>query len=154
MEMVSGWLSTGGVMYKLKTNASFDSAHFLKDYNGKCRNIHGHRWTIEVEVGADLLADDVQNRGMVVDFSNLKRDLKDIADNFDHSLIMEEGSLKASTVNALLDENFRIVTVDFRPTAENFARHIYNEMKAKGYEVIETSVYETPNNVASYSEDR
>ena len=68
MEMVSGWLSTGGVMYKLKTTASFDSAHFLKDYNGKCRNIHGHRWTIEFEDGADLLAHDVQNRGMFVDF--------------------------------------------------------------------------------------
>ena len=141
-------------MYTLKTEHSFDAAHFLHGYEGKCSNIHGHRWTIEVEVGADSLADDVQNRGMVVDFSNLKRDLKAIADNFDHCLIMEEGSLKESTVNALLDEDFRIITVDFRPTAENFARHIYNEMKAKGYDVIETSVYETPNNVASYSEDR
>ena len=39
-------------MYKLKTKASFDSAHFLKDYDGKCSNIHGHRWTVEIEVGA------------------------------------------------------------------------------------------------------
>ena len=139
-------------MYKLKTKASFDSAHFLKDYDGKCSNIHGHRWTVEIEVGAETLESDTQNRGMVVDFSNLKKDLKEIADYFDHSLIMETGSLKQATEDALLAENLRIVKVDFRPTAENFAKYIYDEMTSRGYKVIEASVYETPNNVASYCE--
>ena len=139
-------------MYKLKTKASFDSAHFLKDYDGKCSNIHGHRWTVEIKVGAETLESDTQNRGMVVDFSNLKRDLKEIADHFDHSLIMETGSLKQATEDALLAENLRIVKVDFRPTAENFTKYIYDEMAGRGYKVIEASVYETPNNVASYCE--
>lgn len=139
-------------MYKLKTKASFDSAHFLKDYEGKCSNIHGHRWTVEIEVGAETLESDTQNRGMVVDFSNLKKDLKEIADYFDHSLIMETGSLKQATEDALIAENLRIVKVDFRPTAENFAKYIYDEMTSRGYKVIEASVYETPNNVASYCE--
>lgn len=139
-------------MYKLKTKASFDSAHFLKDYDGKCSNIHGHRWTVEIEVGAETLESDTQNRGMVVDFSNLKKDLKEIADHFDHSLIMETGSLRRATEEALLAENLRIVKVDFRPTAENFAKYIYDEMTSRGYKVIEASVYETPNNVASYCE--
>ena len=142
----------GGVMYKLKTKVSFDSAHFLKDYDGKCSNIHGHRWTVEIEVGAETLESDTQNRGLVVDFSNLKKDLKEIADYFDHSLIMETGSLKQATEDALLAENLRIVKVDFRPTAENFAKYIYDEMTNRGYNVIEASVYETPNNVASYCE--
>ncbi len=139
-------------MYKLKTKASFDSAHFLKDYEGKCSNIHGHRWTVEIEVGAETLESDTQNRGMVIDFSNLKKDLKEIADYFDHSLIMETGSLKQATEDALIAENLRIVKVDFRPTAENFAKYIYDEMTSRGYKVIEASVYETPNNVASYCE--
>lgn len=139
-------------MYKLKTKASFDSAHFLKDYDGKCSNIHGHRWTVEIKVGAETLESDTQNRGMVVDFSNLKKDLKEIADYFDHSLIMETGSLKQATEDALIAENLRIVKVDFRPTAENFAKYIYDEMTSRGYKVIEASVYETPNNVASYCE--
>ena len=139
-------------MYKLKTKASFDSAHFLKDYDGKCSNIHGHRWTVEIEVGAETLESDTQNRGMVVDFSNLKKDLKEIADYFDHSLIMETGSLRQATEDALIAENLRIVKVDFRPTAENFAKYIYDEMTSRGYKVIEASVYETPNNVASYCE--
>lgn len=139
-------------MYKLKTKASFDSAHFLKDYEGKCSNIHGHRWTVEIEVGAEMLEHDTQNRGMVVDFSNLKKDLREIADYFDHSLIMETGSLRQATEDALIAENLRIVKVDFRPTAENFAKYIYDEMTSRGYKVIEASVYETPNNVASYCE--
>lgn len=139
-------------MYKLKTKASFDSAHFLKDYDGKCSNIHGHRWTVEIEVGAETLESDTQNRGMVIDFSNLKKDLKEIADYFDHSLIMEIGSLRQATEDALIAENLRIVKVDFRPTAENFAKYIYDEMTSRGYKVIEASVYETPNNVASYCE--
>lgn len=139
-------------MYKLKTKASFDSAHFLKDYEGKCSNIHGHRWTVEIEVGAETLESDTQNRGMVVDFSNLKKDLREIADHFDHSLIMETGSLRQATEDALIAENLRIVKVDFRPTAENFAKYIYDEMTSRGYKVIEASVYETPNNVASYCE--
>ena len=139
-------------MYKLKTKASFDSAHFLKDYEGKCSNIHGHRWTVEIEVGAETLEHDTQNRGMVVDFSNLKKDLREIADYFDHSLIMETGSLRQATEDALIAENLRIVKVDLRPTAENFAKYIYDEMTSRGYKVIEASVYETPNNVASYCE--
>ena len=139
-------------MYKLKTKASFDSAHFLKDYEGKCSNIHGHRWTVEIEVGAETLEHDTQNRGMVVDFSNLKKDLREIADYFDHSLIMETGSLRQATEDALIAENLRIVKVDFRPTAENFAKYIYDERTSRGYKVIEASVYETPNNVASYCE--
>ena len=139
-------------MYKLKTKASFDSAHFLKDYEGKCSNIHGHRWTVEIEVGAETLEHDTQNRGMVVDFSNLKKDLREIADYFDHSLIMETGSLRQATEDALIAENLRIVKVDFRPTAENFAKYVYDEMTSRGYKVIEASVYETPNNVASYCE--
>lgn len=139
-------------MYKLKTKANFDSAHFLKDYEGKCSNIHGHRWTVEIEVGAETLESDTQNRGMVVDFSNLKKDLRELADHFDHSLIMETGSLKQATEDALIAENLRIVKVDFRPTAENFAKYIYDEMTSRGYKVIEASVYETPNNVASYCE--
>lgn len=42
-------------MYYLKTESSFDSAHFLKGYAGKCRNLHGHRWRVVVEIAADQL---------------------------------------------------------------------------------------------------
>ena len=63
-------------MYTVSTEASFDSAHFLKNYDGKCANLHGHRWRVLVEVKAEKLGDD----SMVIDFTDLKRDLKEIAD--------------------------------------------------------------------------
>ena len=139
-------------MYTLKTEQSFDSAHFLADYVGKCRNIHGHRWRVIIEIQGDALLTSGEKRGMLVDFGDLKNDLKKLADELDHSLIIESGSLKDATMEALRDEEFRIVEFPFRPTAENFAKYFYDRMSGLGYRVCEAVVYETPNNCASYSE--
>ena len=67
-------------MYQLKTVADFESAHFLSGYQGKCANIHGHRWHVEIEIQAEYLEMQGQMRGMLVDFGDLKRDLKKLAD--------------------------------------------------------------------------
>ena len=50
-------------MYYLKTEASFDAAHFLWKYEGKCRNIHGHRWNVAVEIKSQVLKQEGQTRG-------------------------------------------------------------------------------------------
>ncbi len=139
-------------MYILKTEHSFDSAHFLSGYEGKCSNIHGHRWKVEVEVMTEKLKTDKQLNGMYVDFGTLKEDLKKMVDELDHSLIIERGSLKELTFKALTEEGFRILEFNFRPTAENFAKYFYDKMKLSGYEVKMTTVYETPTNAASYTE--
>lgn len=136
-------------MYYLKTEQSFDSAHFLHGYNGKCANIHGHRWRVVVTIKSEQLKNDTQTNGMIVDFSDLKDDLKAICDNLDHSLIIEENSLSSSLHQALCEENFRIITLPFRPTAENLAKYIY-ELLQECYLVENVDVYETPNNCASY----
>lgn len=137
-------------MYVIRVEHSFDSAHFLSGYNGKCSNIHGHRWKVEVEVSNQELVSDGQSKGMVVDFSNLKNDFKEILDYYDHSLIIEEGSLKEKTLKCLLEENFKVVEVKFRPTAENFSHFFYNIILERGYQVRRVTVYETPTNSASY----
>ena len=139
-------------MYQLTTHASFDSAHFLSGYEGKCRNLHGHRWKLEVTVSSEELAQEGQIRGMIVDFGELKKDVKDLADEFDHCLIIERGTLKEKTMEALEEAEFRIIQVEFRPTAENFARYFYERIKALGYQVSLVKVYETPNNMAGYGE--
>ncbi|SFG22823.1 6-pyruvoyltetrahydropterin/6-carboxytetrahydropterin synthase [Lachnospiraceae bacterium C7] len=133
-------------MYTVRTESSFDAAHFLARYNGKCRNLHGHRWRVQVEVKGTELKD-----GMVVDFTDIKKELKELCDNLDHSLIIEENSLKESTLNALRDEDFKINIVDFRPTAENFSKYFYDKLKVNN-DVSKVSVYETPNNCATYEE--
>lgn len=138
-------------MFTLVSENSFDAAHFLHGYNGKCSNIHGHRWRVVVEIFSDKLSDDKQTRGMVVDFDTLKEDIKQEVDYFDHSLIIEAGTLKEKTYEALKEEGIRLVELDFRTTAENLSKYFYDRFEEKGYNVKQVSVYETPNNCATYS---
>lgn len=139
-------------MYTLKTEASFDAAHFLAGYSGKCSNIHGHRWRVVLTIRQKELSKDRQHRGMCVDFKELKNELKKAVDELDHTFIFEAGSLKPDTVKALEGEAFKLNIVDFRPTAENFSKYFYDMFKSKGYDVEMVDVYETPNNCASYYE--
>ncbi len=137
-------------MYYLKTSACFDSAHFLHGYGGKCANIHGHHWVIEVKICGGKLQTEGAQRGMLLDFGDFKQAVKDIADGFDHALIYEKNTLKPATVAALKDEGFYLVETAFRPTAENFARHIYAALCEKGLPVSGVTVYESPENCAVY----
>ena len=137
-------------MYILKTAAAFDSAHFLAGYNGKCANLHGHHWVIEAEAGQESLQESGEKRGMVIDFSDLKKAVRALADAYDHALIYEKGSLKAATLAALHDEQFRLIEVPFRPTAEHFARAFYEALREAGLPVLRVTVYETPDNSARY----
>ena len=139
-------------MYTLKTEAAFDSAHFLSGYEGKCSNIHGHRWRVVAEIYSDKLVESGQERGMLVDFSHFKHVLKSEAEELDHALIIEKDSLPEALLNMLKDNNFRIITLDLRPTAENLAEYLFNRLSRHGFRVKEVSVYETPNNCATYSQ--
>ena len=118
-------------MYFLKSEFSFDSAHFLYGYEGKCSNIHGHRWKVEVTV---------------------KNALSVIAEHYDHSLIYEKNTLKNDTMECLKRDGFRLVELPFRPTAENLARHFFMIIKERGFRPHNVTVYETPNNCAMYEE--
>ena len=137
-------------MYQLTTEHSFDSAHFLAGYDGKCGNLHGHRWRVLLTVQSETLREDRQQKGMCVDFAELKKDLRTELDALDHVLFIEQGSLRESTMKALQEEKFQVVEMPFRPTAENFARYFYELFTLKGYPVAKVEVYETPNNSAVY----
>lgn len=151
--LCAGAFFEGDQMYGIKTTAAFDSAHFLKGYSGKCANIHGHRWVIEAEAESTELLQSGEKRGMVMDFSDFKKALKALADEFDHALIIEINSLKENTLSALKDESFKIIEVPFRPTAENFARYFFEELRRKKIPVSCVAVYETPQNCAYYKEE-
>lgn len=137
-------------MFILKAEGEFDSAHFLSGYNGKCANIHGHRWRVIAEVQSETLQKGGQLDAMVVDFGDIKRDLKEIVDSFDHSLIYEKNTMRELTIQCLTEDGFRLVEVEFRPTAESFAYHFYHLILEKGYNVKRVTVYETPTNCAVY----
>lgn len=140
-------------MYGLQAENSFDAAHFLPGYPGKCKNIHGHRWRVVAEIFGDALEARGGTAGMLTDFSDLKRDLRDITDPLDHALLLEIGSLRPETKRALELEEFRMVELPFRTTAENFSRYFYQQLTSLGYRVREVRVYETPTNCAIYTEE-
>ena len=137
-------------MYALKTDASFDAAHFLSDYNGKCENLHGHRWKVVAHIQQQSLATSGEERDMVTDFARFKAALRAICAGFDHTFIVEEGSLKDSSIQALESETFKLLMVPWRTTAENFARNIAEQLAEKGFDVARVEVYETPKNCAVY----
>ena len=139
-------------MYNIATEASFDAAHFLKNYKGKCSNIHGHRWRVVIGTTAESLQDTVHLEGMVTDFKDLKSDLNEVVDALDHTLIYEKGSLSEELEKLLKQEGFELSAMEFRPTAEKFSKYFYELMKEIGHNVTSAAVYETPTNYASYSE--
>lgn len=139
-------------MYTLKVEHSFDSAHFLANYEGKCGNIHGHRWKVEIEIKSESLVQGGQLDGMVIDFGDLKKDVKSMVDYYDHALIIEKETMREQLLSSLKEDGFRIIEVNFRPTAENFSAFFYKIIKNKGYNVKSVTVYETPNNSATYEE--
>ena len=101
-------------MYELSTEYWFDSAHFLTDYHGACENLHGHQWRVAAYVGAASLGESGTQRDMVVDFGTLKRIVREECDRLDHTLLVEEGSLKPQTIAALEGEGFSLTMLPFR----------------------------------------
>ena len=137
-------------MYGLKTEANFDSAHFLADYYGKCENLHGHRWRAVVYLEAESLQREGTMRDMVLDFGVFKRAVRDVAEGLDHTFLVEEGSLAPATLAALEAEGFTLTLLPFRTTAENLARYFAEGLAAQGLPVAQVDMYETPNNCAVY----
>ena len=140
-------------MYGLRTECAFDSAHFLTEYYGRCENLHGHRWRVIVTIEQERLQETGTMRDMVVDFGVFKRKVRALAEELDHTFLVEEGSLAPATIAALEGEGFALKVLPFRTTAENLARWFFDRLAADGLPVSEVACYETPNNCALYRGD-
>ena len=122
-------------MYQISVRSDFSSAHNLRHYKGKCEKLHGHNWQVEVFLESGRL----NKEGMVLDFTEARKILKEILDILDHSYINE------------IPPFTRI-----NPTSENIARFIFNKMKlklkAQSLRVKKVNVWETNSSRASYYE--
>lgn len=94
-------------MYEISVGETFAAAHALRQYRGKCEKIHGHNYQVEVTLAGEQL----DSAGLLMDFLELKRWLRAVAEQFDHCLLNEVPPF--DKVN---------------PTAENLARHFYEEI--------------------------
>ncbi|HOT45849.1 MAG TPA: 6-carboxytetrahydropterin synthase QueD [Spirochaetota bacterium] len=121
-------------MFRLTVHDYFSSAHQLKGYRGKCEAVHGHNWRVEVKVQGEVL----NEIGLLMDFTDLKKLLKGVIDPLDHVMLNDIGGLRG--------EN---------PSSEIIARYIYNQMKAAlpaGITMHSVTVWESENARALYCE--
>ena len=141
-------------MFILKNEIQFDTAHYLSGYEGKCSNIHGHRYRLVVELASETLQPSGQCRGMVADFGDVKKEMQRIAEQYDHKLLIEGNADGRAVAEALakVPNQFAIVMVPYRPTAEEMSRDISQQMKTAGYPVYSVELYETPTNSCKYME--
>ncbi len=135
-------------MYRVSKSVSFCYGHRLLNYTGKCRHLHGHnaRAVISLESGK------LDERGMVKDFSELKRLVRGWLDNeIDHTLLLCRDD---PLLPLLQHAGERVCVTDDNPTAEVIARMIYDYVAGKGFPVVEVAVWETDTSHASYRPDK
>lgn len=116
-------------MYKIKIEGDFSSAHNLRGYKGKCEELHGHNWKVEVVVASPGL----DKIGMVMDFKCLREKLYGLLDKLDHKYLNKIAYFKK--VN---------------PTSENIARYIYANLKQKVPGLYSVTIWESDKASATY----
>lgn len=103
----------------------FEMAHALWNYDGPCRNVHGHSYILYVTVAGKPVNDPANPRnGMVIDFGDLKKIVRGaVVDRFDHAL-MVSGQAPAETVDSYRQHFGNVLVSDYQPTCENLVADI------------------------------
>jgi len=134
-------------IYRVTKEIDFCYGHRLLNYDGKCRYLHGHNGKAVITLEGHRLDD----RGMVVDFSDIKRHVAAWIDaNLDHRMVLNEADPIVPTLQKMGEPLFLIQE---NPTAENIAKLIYNFAKAHRLPVKEVTLWETFNSYATYREE-
>jgi 6-pyruvoyltetrahydropterin/6-carboxytetrahydropterin synthase len=135
----------------------FEMAHALWNYDGLCKNIHGHSYKLYVTVLGEPISDtNDQKNGMVIDFGDLKKIVKtEIVDPFDHSMVINKSAPheKFLELNEMYERHH---VVDFQPTCENLVVHFVNIIKPllpQGIILKNVKLYETANSSAEWDAD-
>ena len=122
-------------MYEIGVRRKFSAAHRLRNYNGKCENLHGHNYTVEMTVRGSDLVD-----GMLMDFAQLKLKLDSVLKILDHGYINDIAPF-----------------TEIEPSAENIAQYLYTSLAVQisGTAAISSvKVWESDDNWAIYRPDK
>ncbi|MFM8490400.1 MAG: 6-carboxytetrahydropterin synthase QueD [Candidatus Methylopumilus sp.] len=140
----------------ITTRLEFDAGHRIPNHKSNCKNLHGHRYAIEVTVTGPIPDDNKSSDfGMVIDFSDVKQIIKDlIVDCWDHAFIVYKDDKEiVNFLNTL--PNHKTVIFPVVPTAENMASEAYLILSAEfnnrfnhQLKIKQIRIYETPNSWA------
>jgi 6-pyruvoyltetrahydropterin/6-carboxytetrahydropterin synthase len=123
-------------MFVVSVQAHYDSAHYLRNYRGKCERLHGHRYIVELALTSETL----DEAGIAFDFVIVKKQLRELANRLDHENINDIPPFTG-----------------IEPSAENQAKYFFEELKRTlppevASAILYTRVWETPTQWAQYSE--
>ncbi len=112
---------------------TFETGHALFGYDGKCRNVHGHSYKLSVTVIGTPITDPTHVKfGMVIDFTDLKRIVKEeIVDVFDHATVFNGRTPHAELAQQLRDRGHHVILADYQPTSENMVIDFASKIKSR-----------------------
>jgi 6-pyruvoyltetrahydropterin/6-carboxytetrahydropterin synthase len=132
-------------MFQVTRQIDFCYGHRLLNYEGKCKYLHGHNGRAVIALESDHL----DQRGMVIDFSDIKRVVSHWIDtNLDHRMLLHRDD---PAVPFLQELGEPVYLIDRNPTAENIAKLIYDFSVDQGFPVVRVDLWETPRCFATYS---
>ena len=110
---------------------TFETAHVLHGYDGKCKNVHGHSYKLFVTVIGKPINDlDSPKFGMLIDFSDLKKIIKqNIINKFDHSIVLNQNTSHKTMGDKIIQYCPKVVFVPYQPTCENMVIDFSNIIK-------------------------
>ena len=131
-------------MYSVTKVIQFCYGHRLLNYDGKCRYLHGHNGTVEIELTSERL----DARGMVRDFGEIKQTIQTWIDReLDHKMLLCRRDPVVTTLQRLGEPLF---LMDANPTAEAIAELIFQYAVSQGFPVTSVRLWETDRSVATY----
>jgi len=148
-------------MLTITRKLEFDAGHRIPDHKSQCRNLHGHRYTLEITlVGEVIDQEGNSDNGMIMDFSDVKTLAKQhLIDVWDHAFLVYEKDVK---VRAFLESlpGHKTVVIARIPTVENLAqtafdilKPVYHDRYGTGLRLHKLVLHETPNCWAEITEE-
>lgn len=131
--------------FRVCEEVRFIYGHRLMDYQGNCARIHGHNARVQIELGGDKL----DHLGFVADFADIDRAARAWVERLDHRLVLREDD---PVIPFLKQAGEDFVTLPVNPSAENFARLLFEHLREQGHPVTAVRFWETDTAVATYEE--
>lgn len=140
----------------ITTRLEFDAGHRIPNHKSQCRNLHGHRYALEITLSGDIItAENISENGMVMDFSDVKAIARSsVVDVWDHAFLVYQRDTQVLNFLNSLPEH-KTVIFPTVPTAENMASEAFRILKSKYHDTYgnhlkleKVRLYETPNSWA------